>query len=150
MTVKGRNRPRMPQTANVGRPVQTPRAMLDPYPAAPQTGFGGAMLGPREVANFRAYQQPQAPTMPMSGTYALPAPQTGLGPPVQRTPIQLPFYNKNPGMQAPIKLPKRNPRPRTQRMPTTLPTRRPQGQFMMDRQGRPVRTVPFINKTGRG
>ena len=141
MTVKGRNKPRY------GIPLEPQTGLPDRAVQRPMTGLG-ARLSPTEVANFRAYQQPQAPTMPMSGTYALPAPrapQTGF---YAAPPQQLPFYNKNPGMQAPMKIPR--PRPRTQRMPTTLPTRRPQGQFMMDRQGRPVRTVPFINKTGRG
>ena len=143
MTVKGRNKPRYgtPPMAQTGRAVQRP-----------MTGLGIPLRQAEVADTFRAYQQPQAPTMPMSGTYSMPAapprmPQTAGGF-YAAPPQQLPFYNKTPGMQAPIKIPR--PRPRTQRMPTTLPTRRPQGQFMMDRQGRPVRTVPFINKTGRG
>ena len=104
---------------------------------------------------FLAYQQPQAPTPPMMGTYrAAPMREASTEvmqqPQAPTPPMRMPFYSKMPeGMAVPTP-----PRmPRTQRMPTVLPARRPaapQGQFMMDRQGRPVRTVPFINKTGRG
>lgn len=106
---------------------------------------------------FLAYQQPQAPTPPMMGTYRapmrdMPQPQAPTPsprplPPERNMPMPMPFYDKTPSMPMPPRM------PRTQRMPTVLPARRPaapQGQFMMDRQGRPVRTVPFINKTGRG
>ena len=101
-----------------------------------------------DMDRFLAYQQPQAPTPPMMGTYR--APMRDMQQPQAPTPpMPMPFYNKTPDMAVPTP-----PRmPRTQRMPTVLPARRPaapQGQFMMDRQGRPVRTVPFINKTGRG
>ena len=125
MTIKGRNRPRRsrPKTLDMDR--------------------------------FLAYQQPQAPTPPMMGTYRaplrdMPQPQAPASPMPNLAPLT--FYDKSPGMAMPTPNPR--PRmPRTQRMPTVLPARRPaapQGQFMMDRQGRPVRTVPFINKTGRG
>ena len=102
-----------------------------------------------DMDRFLAYQQPQAPTPPMMGTYR--APMSDMPQPQAPTP-PMPFYNKTPSMPMTPGIPR--PRmPRAQPMPTVLPARRPtapQGQFMMDRQGRPVRTVPFINKTGRG
>ena len=125
MTIKGRNRPR----------------------AKPKT---------LDMDRFLAYQQPQAPTPPMMGTYR--APMSDMPRPKAQAPtpnsIPMPFYNKTPSMPMPMTPGIPRPRmPRAQPMPTVLPARRPaapQGQFMMDRQGRPVRTVPFINKTGRG
>lgn len=104
------------------------------------------------MQRFLAYNPPQTPTPPMMGMYRAPLP------PEKNMPMPMPFYDKTPA--GPISTPQ-NLRPRmglmrlpsTQRMPTVLPTRkpaRPQGQFMMDKQGRPIKTVPFINKTGGG
>ena len=96
-----------------------------------------------DMQRFLAYNPPQTPTPPMMGMYrAGPRPL----PPEKNMPMPMPFYDKTPDMPMPA------PRA-TQRMPTVLPTRRParpQGQFMMDKQGRPIRTVPFVNKTRGG